>query len=103
MVLSLSCGRRHRNAHQRPRVPRAQLSAKLSVFQAVTLKGGDCGAEGLSPHRRYHRLHHVLTSSELEHAQGELDAPFKRIFVEIRAPSALSNLQATRRWPTCRT
>jgi hypothetical protein len=34
-----------------------------------------------------------LTSSELEHAQGVLDALFKSIFAEIRAPILLSNLQ----------
>jgi hypothetical protein len=34
-----------------------------------------------------------LTSSELEHAQGVLDALFKSIFAEIRAPIVLSNLQ----------
>src|SRR3954452_25555268 len=34
-----------------------------------------------------------LTSSELEHAQGVLDALFKSIFAEIRAPITLSNLQ----------
>ena len=34
-----------------------------------------------------------LTSSELEHAQGVLDALFKSIFAEIRAPIILSNLQ----------
>jgi hypothetical protein len=48
-----------------------------------------------------------LTSSELEHAQGVLDALFKSIFAEIKAPIVLSNLQgdaadraihAARRW-----
>jgi hypothetical protein len=34
-----------------------------------------------------------LTSSELEHAQGVLDALFKSIFAEIKAPITLSNLQ----------
>lgn len=34
-----------------------------------------------------------LTRSELEHAQGILDALFKSIFAEIRAPIVLSNLQ----------
>lgn len=34
-----------------------------------------------------------LTSSELEHAQGILDALFKSIFAEIKAPITLSNLQ----------
>jgi hypothetical protein len=34
-----------------------------------------------------------LTSSELEHAQGVLDALFGSIFAEIRAPITLSNLQ----------
>jgi hypothetical protein len=34
-----------------------------------------------------------LTSSELEHAQGVLDALFRSIFAEIRAPIVLSNLQ----------
>jgi hypothetical protein len=34
-----------------------------------------------------------LTSSELEHAQGVLDALFNSIFAEIRAPIVLSNLQ----------
>jgi hypothetical protein len=34
-----------------------------------------------------------LTSSELEHAQGVLDALFKSIFAEIKAPILLSNLQ----------
>jgi hypothetical protein len=34
-----------------------------------------------------------LTSSELEHAQGVLDALFKSIFAEIKAPIVLSNLQ----------
>lgn len=34
-----------------------------------------------------------LTSSELEHAQGVLDALFKSIFAEITAPIVLSNLQ----------
>src|SRR5258707_13639898 len=34
-----------------------------------------------------------LTSSELEHAQGVLDALFKSIFAELRAPITLSNLQ----------
>jgi uncharacterized protein DUF2652/polyketide cyclase/dehydrase/lipid transport protein len=34
-----------------------------------------------------------LTRSELEHAQGILDALFKSIFEEIRAPVVLSNLQ----------
>ena len=34
-----------------------------------------------------------LTSSELEHAQGVLDALFSSIFAEIRAPITLSNLQ----------
>jgi hypothetical protein len=34
-----------------------------------------------------------LTSSELEHAQGVLDALFKSIFAEIRTPITLSNLQ----------
>ncbi|MEA2819844.1 MAG: hypothetical protein QOJ86_1848 [Bradyrhizobium sp.] len=34
-----------------------------------------------------------LTSSELEHAQGVLDALFKSIFAELRAPISLSNLQ----------
>ena len=34
-----------------------------------------------------------LTSSELEHAQGVLDALFSSIFAEIRAPIVLSNLQ----------
>jgi carbon monoxide dehydrogenase subunit G len=34
-----------------------------------------------------------LTGSELEHAQGVLDALFKSIFAEIRAPITLSNLQ----------
>jgi hypothetical protein len=34
-----------------------------------------------------------LTSSELEHAQGVLDALFKSIFAEIKAPIMLSNLQ----------
>jgi hypothetical protein len=34
-----------------------------------------------------------LTRSELEHAQGILDALFKSIFAEIRAPIILSNLQ----------
>src|SRR5437763_1490145 len=34
-----------------------------------------------------------LTRSELEHAQGILDALFKSIFAEIKAPILLSNLQ----------
>lgn len=34
-----------------------------------------------------------LTRSELEHAQGILDALFKSIFAEIKAPIILSNLQ----------
>lgn len=34
-----------------------------------------------------------LTGSELEHAQGILDALFKSIFAEIKAPITLSNLQ----------
>jgi Protein of unknown function (DUF2652) len=34
-----------------------------------------------------------LTSSELEHAQGILDALFKSIFAELTAPIILSNLQ----------
>jgi hypothetical protein len=34
-----------------------------------------------------------LTRSELEHAQGILDALFKSIFAEIKAPIMLSNLQ----------
>jgi hypothetical protein len=34
-----------------------------------------------------------LTGSELEHAQGVLDALFKSMFAEIRAPIVLSNLQ----------
>lgn len=34
-----------------------------------------------------------LTSSELEHAQGILDALFKSIFAELTAPIVLSNLQ----------
>jgi hypothetical protein len=34
-----------------------------------------------------------LTASELEHAQGILDALFKSIFAEIKAPITLSNLQ----------
>src|SRR5436190_15187918 len=34
-----------------------------------------------------------LTRSELEHAQGILDALFKSIFAEIKAPIVLSNLQ----------
>jgi hypothetical protein len=34
-----------------------------------------------------------LTRSELDHAQGILDALFKSIFAEIRAPIILSNLQ----------
>ena len=34
-----------------------------------------------------------LTSSELEHAQGILEALFKSIFAEIKAPIVLSNLQ----------
>jgi hypothetical protein len=34
-----------------------------------------------------------LTASELEHAQGVLDALFKSIFAEIKAPIVLSNLQ----------
>jgi hypothetical protein len=34
-----------------------------------------------------------LTGSELEHAQGVLDALFKSIFAELRAPIVLSNLQ----------
>lgn len=34
-----------------------------------------------------------LTSSELEHAQGVLDALFKSILAEIQAPIVLSNLQ----------
>src|SRR5206468_8846424 len=34
-----------------------------------------------------------LTLSELEHAQGILDALFKSIFAEIKAPIILSNLQ----------
>ena len=46
-----------------------------------------------------------LTRSELEHAQGILDALFKSIFAEIKAPIILSNLQgdAARRWLTCPT
>src|SRR5436305_8881371 len=34
-----------------------------------------------------------LTRSELDHAQGILDALFKSIFAEIKAPIILSNLQ----------
>jgi uncharacterized protein DUF2652/polyketide cyclase/dehydrase/lipid transport protein len=34
-----------------------------------------------------------LTGSELDHAQGVLDALFKSIFAELRAPIVLSNLQ----------
>lgn len=34
-----------------------------------------------------------LTRSELEHAQGILDALFRSIFAEIKAPIVLSNLQ----------
>ena len=34
-----------------------------------------------------------LTGSELEHAQGILDALFKSIFAEIKSPIVLSNLQ----------
>ena len=34
-----------------------------------------------------------LTRSELEHAQGILDALFKSIFAEIKPPIMLSNLQ----------
>src|SRR6195256_2704760 len=34
-----------------------------------------------------------LTGSELEHAQGVLDALFRSIFAEIKAPIVLSNLQ----------
>ena len=33
-----------------------------------------------------------LTRSELDHAQGILDALFKSIFAEIKAPILLSNL-----------
>ncbi len=71
-----------------------QLSARLAVFRVVI--PGECG-----PWRKTGFLliaditgyTMFLTRSELEHAQGILDALFKSIFAEIKAPIILSNLQ----------
>ena len=44
-----------------------------------------------------------LTRSELDHAQGILDALFKSIFAEIKPPIMLSNLQGDAALTICPT
>src|SRR5436305_8987473 len=74
-------------------VPRPQLSAKLSVFRPSQRKAKAVAQKGFLLIADITGYTMFLTSSELEHAQGVLDALFKSIFAEISAPIILSNLQ----------
>ena len=65
----------------------------MAVFRVVIPGGAGCGATGFLLIADITGYTMFLTRSELEHAQGILDALFKSIFAEIKAPIILSNLQ----------
>jgi len=76
----------------RERTRRLQLSATMAVFRVVSgvqavAQTGFLLIADITGYTMF------LTRSELDHAQGILDALFKSIFAEIKAPIILSNLQ----------
>ena len=70
-----------------------QLSVMLPVSRVVIPKGAAVTQKGFLLIADITGYTMFLTRSELEHAQGILDALFKSIFAEIKAPIVLSNLQ----------
>jgi len=66
-------------------------------FRSVIPGVQACGAKRFLADCRYYRLHHVLTRSELDHAQGILDALFKSILRDQGAESSCPICKAMRR------
>jgi hypothetical protein len=70
-----------------------QLSARIPVFRVVVPGVQAVAQQGFLLIADITGYTMFLTRSELDHAQGILDALFKSIFAEIKAPIILSNLQ----------
>src|SRR3954447_7804045 len=70
-----------------------QLSARMAVFRVVISGVLAVAQQGFLLIADITGYTMFLTRSELEHAQGILDALFKSIFAEIKPPIMLSTLQ----------